>query len=68
MTPVPSKAQLDSPGSKPYYALWSAKWDDHLARNLLLYFIHHKGLDEEFLNFLARTEFVHNIGKDRNDD
>lgn len=61
MTPVPSKLQLDSPETKPRYALWANKWDDRQARNLLLHFIHQKGLDEEFLNLLARTELVHNI-------
>ena len=43
---------LESPDTPSRYYFMANKWDDYLARNACLLFINHKGLDEEFENFL----------------
>jgi len=40
------------PSSKARFHFMTDKWDDHFARNALLYYINEKGLDDEFLNWL----------------
>lgn len=44
----------EPPNSPPYYDLWANKFDFEIARNILLNFIHEKGLDEEFIVYLEQ--------------
>ena len=60
--PIPTKQELESPNTPARYALWGRHhWSDYHARNLLLHFIHHRGLDQDFLSFLRATEISYNV-------
>lgn len=42
----------DAPSSKPYFELSGSKFEMQYQRNVLLHFIHEKGLDEQFIAYL----------------
>lgn len=47
--------KLDSPDTPPYFHLITGHWADiDQQRNILLHFIHEKGLNEEFIKYLDK--------------